>query len=77
MFAKATTDNAILVLKKAIAKHSRLASILTDHSSQFYANQAEYKKKGASRFEQELVRLEIKHIMARVNHLQTSAMIPR
>ena len=77
VFAKATTDNAILVLKKAIAKHGRPASILTDHGSQFYANQTEYKKKGASRFEQELVRLEIKHIMTRVNHRQTNGMIPQ
>ncbi len=77
VFAEATTDNAILVLKKAIAKHGRPASILTDHGSQFYANQAEYKKKGASRFEQELVRLEIKHIMARVNHPQTNGKLER
>ena len=45
--------------------------------SQFYANQAEYKRKGASRFEQELVRLEIKHTMARVNHPQTNGKLER
>ena len=72
MFAEATTDNALTVLKEAIAKHGKPASILTDHGSQFYANQAEYKRKGVSRFEQELVRLGIKHIMARVNRPQTN-----
>ena len=77
VFAEATTDNALAVLKEAIAKHGRPASILTDHGSQFYANQAEYKRKGASRFEQELVRLGIKHIMARVNHPQTNGKLER
>lgn len=77
VFAEATTDNAILVLREAIAKHGRPASILTDHGSQFYANKSEYKRKGASRFEQELVRLEIKHIMARVNHPQTNGKLER
>jgi len=77
VFAEATTDNALAVLRKAIVKHGRPASILTDHGSQFYANQAEYKRKGASRFEQELVRLEIKHILARVNHPQTNGKLER
>jgi putative transposase len=77
VFAEETTDNAIIVLREAIAKHGRPASILTDHGSQFYANKSEYKKSGASRFEQELVRLGIKHIMARVNHPQTNGKLER
>ena len=77
VFAEATTDNALVVLHEAIAKHGRPASILTDHGSQFYANQSEYKRKGASQFEQELVKLEIKHIMARVNHPQTNGKLER
>ncbi len=45
---------------------------------QFYANQSEYKRKGASlQFEQELVKLGIKHIMARVNHPQTNGKLQR
>ena len=56
VFAEATTENAILVLDKAITKHGRPASILTDHGSQFYANKSEYQQRGASHFEQELVR---------------------
>ena len=31
VFAEATTDNALAVLKEAIAKHGKPASILTDH----------------------------------------------
>ena len=77
VFVEATTDNAILVLKEAIVKHGRPASILTDHGSQFYANQTEYKKKGVSKFEQELVRLGIKHIMARIRHPQTNGKLER
>ncbi len=77
MFAEATTDNALVVLHEAIAKHGRPASILTDHGSQFYANQSEYKRRGASQFEQELVKLEIKHIMVRVNHPQTNGKLER
>ncbi len=78
VFAEATTtDNALAVLQEAIARHGRPASILTDHGSQFYANQSEYKRKGASQFEQELVKLEIKHIMARVNRPQTNGKLER
>lgn len=77
IFDNATGNNAILVLREAIEKHGRPASILTDHGSQFYANQAEYKRRGASKFEKELVRLEIKHILARVNHPQTNGKLER
>ena len=45
---------------------------MTDHGSQFYANAGEYRQKGASEFEKELVRLDIKRILARVNHPQTN-----
>ncbi len=77
VFAEATTDNALAVLQEAIAKHGRPASILTDHGSQFYASQSECKRKGASQFEQELAKLEIKHIMARVNRPQTNGKLER
>ncbi len=58
VFAEATTVNALVVLSEAIVKHGRPASILTDHGSQFYANKSEYKRRGATEFEKELVRLE-------------------
>ena len=77
VFTEATTENAITVLSEAIAKHGRPASILTDHGSQFYSNKSEYKRRGASKFEKELVRLGIKHILARVNHPQTNGKLER
>ena len=46
-------------------------------TSQFYASESEHKKKGASEFEQELVRLGIRHILARVNHPQTNGKLER
>ena len=73
----ATGANAISVLRQAIRKHGRLASILTDHGTQFYANESEYKRKDASEFEKELVRLDIKHILARVNHPQINGKLER
>ena len=50
---------------------------MTDHGSQFYANAEEYKQKGTSKFEKELVRLDIRHILARVNHTQTNGKLER
>lgn len=77
VFTEATTENAITVLSEAIAKHGRPASILTDHGAQFYSNKSEYKRRGVSEFEKELVRLGIKHILARVNHPQTNGKLER
>ena len=77
VFEHATGYNAIAVLQEAISNHGRPASILTDHGSQFYANAGEYKQKGASEFEKELVALDIKHILARVNHPQTNGKLER
>ena len=68
VFQEATTENALAVLDEAIKKYGKPASILTDHDSQFYANESEAKKKGVSRFEERMVELDIKHILARVKH---------
>ena len=77
VFKEATGRHAIDVLHEAIAKHGRPASILTDRGSQFYATESESKKKGASAFEQELVKLGIRHILARVRHPQTNGKLER
>ncbi len=77
VFGEATSKNAILVLRKAISKYGRPASILTDRGSQFYANESECKRKGVSEFEQELVSLGIRHILARVRHPQTNGKLER
>ena len=77
VFAEATADNALAVLREAIARHGRSASVLTDHGSQFYASQSECKRKGTSQFEQEPVKLEIRHVMARVNRPQANGKLER
>ena len=77
VFQEATTENALLVLDEAIKAHGRPASILTDRGTQFYASESEVKKKGNSKFEERMVELGIKHILARVRHPQTNGKIER
>lgn len=76
-FDNVTSENAVRVLRKAIKDHGRPASVLTDHGSQFYANESEYKTRGATEFEKTLVQLGIKHILARVSHPQTNGKLER
>ena len=71
------TEHAIDVLKRAIKDHDRPASILIDHGTQLYASSGECKRKGVSAFERELVSLGIRHILARVGHLQTNDKLER
>ena len=54
---KATIRHAIDVLHGAISRYGTPASVLTDRGSQFYTSESDHKKKGASEFEYELVRL--------------------
>ena len=77
VFDKATGANALKVLRDAMARHGKPASILTDRGTQFYANEAECRKRGETEFEKELVKLEIRHILARVNHPQTNGKLER
>ena len=77
VFDHATTENAIAVLEKAIKEHGKPASVLTDHGSQFYANESESKKKGTSQYELKLAELDIRHILARVKHPQTNGKLER
>ncbi len=77
VFEEATTENALKVLDEAIKNYGKPASILTDRGAQFYATESEVKKKGASRFEQRLVELGIRHILARVRHPQTNGKLER
>ena len=77
VFQEATAENALLVLKQAIAKYGPPREILTDRGSQFYANEGERKEKGVSQFEQELADRGIKHILCRVNHPQTNGKLER
>ncbi|AIY89303.1 IS481 family transposase [Geoglobus acetivorans] len=77
VFDKATSENAIKVLKEAMDDYGRPESILTDRGTQFYASAGEKKAKGVSKFEKFLAENEIKHIVGRVNHPQTNGKIER
>lgn len=59
------------------AGHRQSWKASLDHDgSQFYANESG-KKKGVSRFEERLVRLDIRQILARVCHPQTNGKLER
>ena len=77
VFEEATTENALKVLDEAITNHGKPASIMTDHGSQFYANESDKKNKGTSQFEERLVELDIRQILARVRHPQTNGKLER
>ena len=77
VFEHATTENAMMVLHKAIKEFGKPASIMTDHGSQFYSNESKSCQKGPSQYEQELVRLGIQQIMSGVRHPQTNGKTER
>jgi len=77
VFAEATADNTMRILKQATAKYGCPREILTDRGSQFYASEGERKEKGVSQFEQYLADQGIKHIICRVNHPQTNGKLER
>jgi len=77
VFQEATAENTIQILKQAISKYGLPHEVLTDHGSQFYANEGERKEKGISQFETYLANHRIKHILARVNHPQTNGKLER
>ena len=68
IFEHATTENALAVLEEAVKRHGKPASILTDHGSQFYANESKARKRGESEYEKKLVEMGIRQILARINH---------
>ena len=77
VFDKATTENAIKVLKEAMDNYGKPESILTDRGTQFYASAGEKKAKGVSKFEKFLAENGIRHIVGRVNHPQTNGKIEK
>jgi len=50
-FAEATSEHSVEVLREAIGKYGRPASILTDRGIQFYAVEARDRLKGLTAFE--------------------------
>ena len=77
VFKEATGKHAIEVLKEAISSHGKPASVLTDRGSQFYASPKEDAAQGESQFQKELRALDIRHILAGVNHPQTNGKLER
>lgn len=63
------------MLKEAIKKYGRSASILTDRGIQFYAVEADDRLRGLTVFEKYLIENEIRQILLRVNHPQTNGKV--
>ncbi len=77
LFPEATSEHSVDVLKEAIKKYGRPASILTDRGTQFYAVETDEKLKGLTVFEKYLIETEVRQILSRVNHPQTNGKIER
>ena len=77
LFPEATSERSVEVLKQAIKKHGKPASVLTDRGTQFYANETEEREKGSTLFERYLVENEIRQILSRVSHPQTNGKVER
>ena len=65
------------MLGEAIKRRGKPAQVLTDHGSQFYANEKENARRGMAAFETRLVELGIRHVMARIRHPQTNGKLER
>ena len=77
VYNEPTSDHAIKVLEGAIKKYDKPAQILTDHGSQFYANEKKNSECGVAVFENKLVELGIKQVMTRIKHPQTNGELER
>ena len=71
-FDNATTDNALLVLDEAIKKYGKPVQIMTDHGTQFCADEDKI-----YRFREELKKRGIEHIMSAVKRPQSNGKIER
>ena len=77
VYNEPTSDHAIEVLGEAVKKYGRPAQVLTDHGSQFYANEKKDSRRGIASFETRLVELGIRQVMARIRHPQTNGKLER
>ena len=71
-FDNATTDNALLILDRAINEFGKPDQIMTDHGTQFCADEEK-----TYRFREELKRRGIEHIMSAVKRPQSNGKIER
>jgi putative transposase len=79
-FEAETTDNALIVLKKAqreCLKWYSIKAVLTDHGSQFFANKRDKKGFAEHHFEQYLKKQCVRHVLCRVNHPQTNGKLEK
>jgi putative transposase len=72
LFNRGTTDNALSVLKSAIAQNGMPKQLMTDHGTQFCADE-----KRSYRFSETLKEMGIQHIMAKVKRPQSNGKIER
>lgn len=71
-FKNATTENTISVFNSAVEKWGKPREVLTDHGTQFCADENEN-----YRFREHLKSMKIKHILARIKHPQTNGKLER
>jgi putative transposase len=71
-FDNATTDNALLVLDKSIKEFGKPKQVMTDHGTQFCADEEK-----TYRFREELKKRGIEHIMSAVKRPQSNGKIER
>ena len=77
VFPDATAENALGVLKRAVADHGKPSFILSDRGSQFYSSESGGKKRGSSKFETELAAMGIRQILCGAGHPQTNGMLEK
>lgn len=76
IYARATADNTIALLKAGIMAFGKPKAVMTDHGSQYYANKAEPDDQN-TQFRIALNALGIKHCLARINRPQTNGKVER
>ena len=77
LFPEATSEHSVEVLKEAIKRHGKPASILTDRGIQFYAVEADDRLRGLTVFEKYLIENGIRQVLGRVSHPQTNGKVER
>lgn len=77
VFDEATGEGALHVLKDAVARHGKPASVMTRGGAQFCASQKEAAENGETEFEKELVAMGIGHVLARASGRQAGGKLGR
>lgn len=75
-FDRATVENTILVLRKAM-QYGKIKEVITDHGSQFTSNKLDKKGNHKSKFAEFCKSQGIKQILCRVKHPQSNGKIER